>query len=300
MPSSDATSRRVAVIFNPAAGRSRRHRLTEITDRLEDHGCAVTVMETNAPGHAEDLARTLVDSEFDIIAAAGGDGTVNEVVNGLQGKSIALAVIPLGTANVLADEVGLGRKAERVAAAIASGPIRPIRVGTANGRRFVMMAGAGFDAEVVDGVRLDLKKVIGPLAYVWEMTRQAFLYRFAGCDVQVDAKTYHAVSAIVCNGRSYGGPFTAAPDANLEADSFQVVLFERSGWFNVLRYGLALIVGRLPYLSDVRIVSGQHVVIRGSDGAPVQADGDILARLPADIQVDGEPVRFAFPGSEPL
>ncbi len=291
----DTVHRRVAVVFNPAAGRSRRHRLTEVADKLKSLGCHVTVLETTAPGHAEEIARSLNDADFDVIAAAGGDGTVNEVVNGLHGKSVALAVIPLGTANVLADEVGLGRKTERIAEAIAHGAVRPIRVGIANGRRFVMMAGAGFDAEVVDGVRLDLKKVIGPLAYVWEMTRQAFLYRFVGCDVQIDGQMYHAISAIVCNGRSYGGPFTAAPEADLEADDFQVVLFERTGWFNVLRYGMALIFGRLPYLSDVRIVPGRHVVIHGGEGAPVQADGDILARLPADIQVDAESVRFVFP-----
>lgn len=295
MSCSGAVHRRVAVVFNPAAGRSRRYRLTQVTGKLKSLGCQVTVLETTAPGHAEEIARTLKDEDFDIIAAAGGDGTVNEVVNGLHGKSVALAVIPLGTANVLADEVGLGRKTDRIAQTIAHGVIRPIRVGTANGHRFVMMAGAGFDAEVVDGVRLALKKVIGPLAYVWEMTRQAFLYRFIGCDVQIDGRTYHAVSAIVCNGRSYGGPFMAAPEADLEADVFQVVLFERSGWFNVLRYGLALIVGRLPTLSDVRIVPGRHVAIRGGDGAPVQADGDILARLPVDIRVDEEPVRFVFP-----
>jgi YegS/Rv2252/BmrU family lipid kinase len=295
MPCSDAVHRRVAIVFNPAAGRSRRSRLTTVADKVKSLGCHVTVLETNAPGHAEAIVRALNDADFDIIAAAGGDGTVNEVVNGLQGKSMALAVIPLGTANVLADEVGLGRKADRIAEAIAHGAVRPIRVGTANGRRFVMMAGAGFDAEVVDGVRLDLKKIIGPLAYVWEMIRQAFLYRFVGCDVQIDGQMYWAVSAIVCNGRSYGGPFTAAPDADLEADDFQVVLFERSGWFNVLRYGLALVFGRLPYLSDIRIVPGRHIVIRGGDGAPVQADGDILARLPVAIQVDAEPVRFIFP-----
>lgn len=217
------------------------------------------------------------------------------MVNGLRGKSIALAVIPLGTANVLADEVGLGRKPHRIAEAIANGPLRPIRVGNANGRRFVMMAGAGFDAEVVDGVRLDLKKIIGPLAYVWEMTRQAFLYKFEGCDVDIDGNIHSAASAIVCNGRSYGGPFTAAPLANLEDDCFQVVLFGRSGWFNVLRYGLGLVSGRLYKLIDVQIVPGKRIAIRGGVDAPVQADGDILTRLPASIAVDDEPIQFAFP-----
>lgn len=290
-----AAPRRVTIVFNPTAGRSRRDKLDAVIAELEKLGCPVNVLETTAPGHAEKIAQQLDEATVDILAAAGGDGTVNEVVNGIKGKPVALAVIPLGTANVLADEVGLGRKAKRVAEAIAFGGVRPIRVGNANGRRFVMMAGAGFDAEVVDGVQLSLKKVIGPLAYVWEMFRQVFIYGWAGCCVEVDGETHQVVSAIVCNGRSYGGPFIAAPEASLEADCFQVVMFTRSGWFNVVRYGVALVMGRLPRLSDVHIVSGRHVVIRGGDGSPVQADGDILTRLPATIEVDAEPVRLAFP-----
>ncbi len=295
MPSSLASPRRITVVFNPAAGRSRRDRLETVVENLQSLGCEVSLRETEAPGHAEHIARDMDPSMADILVAAGGDGTVNEVVNGLRGKNVALAVIPLGTANVLADEVGLGRKPAAIAQAIATGPLKPIRVGTANGRRFVMMAGAGFDAEVVDGVRLDLKRVIGPLAYVWEMIRQAFIYRFNDCEIEIDGVVYRAVSAIVCNGRSYGGPFTAAPKARLEDDSFQVVMFARRGWFNVARYGVALLLGRLPHLPDVSIVPGRQVVLKGGDGAPLQADGDILTRLPAQIEVDAEPVRLAFP-----
>lgn len=283
------------IIFNPTAGRSRRDKLNAVVAELEGLGCPVEVLETHAPGHAEDIARSIDATTVDILVAAGGDGTVNEVVNGLKGKAMALAVIPLGTANVLADEVGLGRKPKRVAEAIAFGAVRPIHVGNANGRRFVMMAGAGFDAEVVDGVQLGLKKIIGPLAYVWEMVRQVFVYGWGPCRVDIDGQTYEVASAIVCNGRSYGGPFTAAPAADLERDSFQVVMFTKSGWFNVVRYGVTLVTGRLAKLPDVRIVPGQSVVISGADGAPVQADGDILTRLPVQIDIDAEPVRLAFP-----
>lgn len=295
MSNSKSPSRRIVVVFNPAAGRSRRDRLNAVVEALGRLGCDVTIQETNAPGHAETIASGIDPANVDVLVAAGGDGTVNEVVNGLRGKSVGLAVIPLGTANVLADEVGLGRKPREIAAAIAHGPLRPIRVGSANGRRFVMMAGAGFDAEVVDGVRLGLKKIVGPLAYVWEMIRQAFIYRFRGCDVEIDGVAYHAVSAIVCNGRSYGGPFTAAPQAKLEDDSFQVVMFDRQGWFNVARYGIALTLGCLPNLPDVRIVRGQFVDLQGGEDAPLQADGDILTRLPARIEIDAEPVQLAFP-----
>ena len=295
MQQSGARPRNVVIVFNATAGRSQRKRLDLIIHKLSEYGCRVEVQDTQFPGHAEEITRQINDNEVDVVAAAGGDGTVKEVVNGLRSKSMALAVIPLGTANVLACEVGVSRKSERIAETIALGTLRKIYVGNANGRRFVMMASIGFDAEVVDGVRLPLKRAIGPLAYVWEMVHLAFVYGFKEYKIQIDAKTHHAVSAIVCNGRYYGGPFVAAPSASLEDECFQVILFENSGWYNVLRYGLALITARLPRLPDVQIVPGKHIRISGRKKAPVQADGDILTRLPAAIQIDNEPVLFTFP-----
>lgn len=291
--------RRILAVFNPAAGRNRRFRFDHIVAGLRDMGCSVSVMETTAPGHAERIAREVGD-DFDVIAAAGGDGTVNEIVNGLagkssSGKSIALGIIPLGTANVLADEIGLSRDAEAITRTLAVGPIRPIHVGRVNGRRFVMMAGAGFDANVVSGVSLALKKVIGPLAYVWQSAVQAFREDGAGCEVTIDGTVYQTVSVVACNGRRYGGPFIAAPDASLAEDCFHVVLMQGRGWFNTARYGAALMLGRISKLHDVRLVKGREVLVRGVPGHPVQADGDIVAHLPAKIAVDPEPVQLIFP-----
>jgi YegS/Rv2252/BmrU family lipid kinase len=291
--------RRILAVFNPAAGRNRRPRFNRIIAALKDQSCAVTVIETAAPGHAEVLAREISPDAFDVIAAAGGDGTVNEIVNGLgknkHGKSIALGLIPLGTANVLADEIGLARSPETIARTLGRGPIRPIHVGTVNGRRFVMMAGAGFDANVVNGVSLALKKKFGPLAYVWQAGREALKGNPARCVVIIDGITYQTSSAVACNGRRYGGPFIAAPAASLAEDRFHVVLMPGRGWFHTARYGVALMMGRISHLHDVRLVAGRDVQIEGIVGRPVQADGDIVAHLPARIAVDPAPVRLVFP-----
>jgi diacylglycerol kinase (ATP) len=288
-------SRRILAVFNPAAGRNRRPRFNRIIAALKDVGCAVTVIETTARGHAERIARDVSADDFDVIAAAGGDGTVNEIVNGLRGKNIALGLIPLGTANVLADEIGLARSVETVAHTLGCGAIRPIHVGTVNGRRFVMMAGAGFDANVVDGVSLALKKKLGPLAYVWQAGREAFFGNAARCTVIVDGVTQQTTSAVACNGRRYGGPFIAAPAASLTEDRFHVVLMPGRGWFHTARYGVALMLGRISRLHDVKLVAGREVRVEGMVGKPVQADGDIVAHLPAHIAVDPEPVRLVFP-----
>ncbi|TAK99677.1 MAG: diacylglycerol kinase family lipid kinase [Rhodospirillaceae bacterium] len=299
-PASYATThRRILVVFNPTAGRRRRPRLDAVVAALRARGCIVTVMETMAPGHASDIARAVTqttgDQAMDVIAVAGGDGTINEVVNGLVGTTVALGVIPLGTANVLADEIGLPRAPKDVARILAEGPVRPIRVGIANGRRFVMMAGAGFDASVVDSVSLSLKRRLGPLAYVWQTLKRAFTDTYAACEVMVDGVPYRTVSAVVCNGRHYGGPFVAARSATLTDGLLHVILLQGRGWLSVARYGLALLMGRLDRLSDVRFVSGRHVVVSSGGHLPVQADGDIITTLPADVTVDPAPVALVWP-----
>jgi diacylglycerol kinase (ATP) len=292
---SPASSRHIFSIFNTAAGRSRRQKFDAVVNLVRKAGCTVTVRETEAPGHAEALVRELSPGSFDIVAAAGGDGTINEVVNGLRAGGPALGIIPLGTANVVADEIGLKKDTAIVARALAHGPIRPIRVGLANGRRFVMMAGVGFDANVVSRVSLKLKKVLGPLAYVWTAGVQGFRDPFARCDVTIDGASHTSVSVVACNGRRYGGPFLAAPDADLADESFQVILMKGRGPFSVTRYGASLLVGKVKIWSDVDMITGRCVDITGTAGQAVQADGDIIAALPVRIEIDPEPVRLVYP-----
>lgn len=290
-----APKRRILVVFNPAAGRNRRAKLNDVLEALRLRADLVAVTETTAPGHAEFIARNADPKHIDLIAAAGGDGTINEIVNGLRGQNIALGLIPLGTANVLADEIGLRRHADTIARTLATGPLRNIHVGEANGRRFVMMAGAGFDADVVNAVSLPLKKKLGPLAYVWQTAKQAFTDSYAGCDVTIDGAAYRTTSAVICNGRHYGGPFVAAPQAAVTDDLLHVILLKGRGWFSVARYSAALVMGLLPRLPDVEIVAGRQISVMAQGARPVQADGDIITALPLQVSVDPEPVRLAFP-----
>ncbi len=286
--------RRILAVFNPAAGRGRRSRFDRVVAALRDLGCAVTVVETTAPGHAEAIARETSERDFDVIAVAGGDGTINEAVNGLKKKNITLGIIPLGTANVVADEIGLRRSPAAIARTLAHGSVKPIYVGLANDRRFVMMAGAGFDANVVSKISLSLKKKVGPLAYVWGAMRQSFADAFTTRAVVIDGASYRTVSVVACNGRRYGGPFMAAPEASLADNTFEVVLMTGGGWFSVARYGLGLLLGRISMWPDVHIIKGREVSVEGV-GGPVQADGDIITNLPVRISVDSEPVKLIYP-----
>jgi YegS/Rv2252/BmrU family lipid kinase len=280
--------RRILVIYNPSAGQWRRRRLKATLRGLEALGCTLTLHETTRPGDAEVTAAGLSAKDFDVVVAAGGDGTINEVANGLI-KSTSLipplAIIPLGTANVLAQEIGLRGQPDAIALAIADGDRQSVHLGLANGRHFIMMAGVGFDAHVVANVDLALKRRTGKIAYVLETLIQALRYGFPACRVTIDGKSFDARSVVVCNGRHYGGPFIAAPEANLGTATFEVCLLERGGWAHMMRYSAALVMGRLSTLPDVRILSGRRIRIDGQKGLPVQGDGDIIAALPVEIEV---------------
>jgi diacylglycerol kinase family enzyme len=137
---------------------------------------------------------------------------------------------------------------------------------------------------VVRDVSSKLKRAIGKGAYVLETLRQLVVYKSKFYDVRVDGVAMRAASLLVCNGHYYGGRFVAAPQARLENPDLQVVLFQRKGRFAILRYTLALALGRLPTREDVRIVSARTIEIDGPAGEPVQGDGDIVAHLPARFE----------------
>ena len=292
-------ARRLLIIFNPASGWRRRRHFEAVLARLRQRGCLAQVRETTGRGDAERWAAAADPDRFDALVVAGGDGTVNEAISGLKGSRLPLAVLPLGTANVLAAELGLGADPDAIARTIAEGGARPVTVGIANGRRFLLMAGAGFDAQVVATVDLRVKRWFGKIAYGLAILRQLGDYRFPSYRVTLDGVPHEAASVLVTNAHFYGGSFIAAPAANLESPNFEVGLFERSGRVAAIGYALALALGFLPRLRSYRIHQARRVEIEGPAGEPVQADGDIIARLPVRIEALPAALALIFPpGSE--
>jgi len=288
--------RRVLVIHNPTAGWRRRRRFERILSALIAEGVDVDVRPTTKRGDAETFARDADPAKLDAIAVAGGDGTINEVVNGLGDKKLPLAVIPLGTANVLAHEIGLGGSPREIARTIAEGRPQPISVGIVNDRRFVMMAGFGFDAHVVADVRPAIKKLFGKVAYVLSTLKTLASFDFPKYRVVVDGETFDVASAVIANGHFYGGTFVCAPDARLQDPSLHVVLFMKPGVLRTIRYAVWLALGRLTKLPDVKIVPATDIVVERVDHDPVQGDGDILANLPARITLAPAALALLMPG----
>jgi YegS/Rv2252/BmrU family lipid kinase len=283
------------MIVNPTAGRRRRRRLEQIITKLRGLGCMVTRRDTTARGDAERQAAGADPEHFDVLAVAGGDGTINEVLNGIPAKAPPLAIVPLGTANVLAAEIGLGRSAVAIAETIATGSPRSISLGEANGRRFAVMASVGLDAEVVDKVSLRLKRYLGIGAYLIETFHQLVTFQPAAYRLRIDGVDHRAHGAIVANGHFYGGRFVAAPGADIETASLDVCRCTRKGRLAAIQYLASLVSGQLAARADYHISTATSIEITGPAGASLQADGDVLTRLPATITILPGAVDLIFP-----
>ncbi len=283
--------RRVIVLYNPIAGRRRKRRFAATLRHLRALGCSVEVLATGHAGEAEALAQRIGAADCDVLAIAGGDGTINEAVNGLRDDAPPLAVIPLGTANVFAREMALPFAPARLAAVIARGVPASIHVGVANGRRFVQMAGIGFDARVVEALDPGAKRRFGRLAYGAEIARQWWHYRPARYRVAADGEAYEASTVIVAKGRYYGGGFIVDPAADATRPELRLCLFLRTGRRPLLHYLLALGMGTLSRRRDVRMLATHEVEITGDGREEVQLDGDIRGTLPCRISLAPEPIR---------
>lgn len=297
IPSSTGPFRRALVIYNPVAGRRRRRRLEAVLDRLPIIGCRYDLRRTERRGDAEAAARTAAENGYDLVIVAGGDGTLNEAANGLARAENAppLALLPLGTANVTAAEIGLSTNPEAFSRMLARGWRKTIRLGWSGERYFILMASAGLDAVVVRGIDLTLKRRMGRIAYAVEALRQALSYDFPELTVTIDGTSYAARMVIACRARHYGGAFELAPGADLGGNLLHVVLLRRGGLAAMLRYGWALANGRLALLPDVDVVSGETVTLDSPFGAPVQVDGDLVGEAPLTLTVSDRTLELVVP-----
>jgi diacylglycerol kinase (ATP) len=276
------------VIFNPAAGRRRASALWRVLDLLSASGVRLELAETQHAGHATILAREAAAAGVPLVVAAGGDGTIAEVANGLAGSAARLGVIPLGTANVLAHELHLPFAPRAVAAALAFGRTCTLWPGIASGpgmeRLFVQMLGVGLDAQVVHELSLPMKRAIGKGAYVVQTVRELVRYPYPSLRVRLDGVEMEAASVIVTKGRLYAGRFTLAPTADATRPGFTVALFGHNGPFAAMMYGAALPMNLISHAPGLIIRGATTVEIIGNGSVPAQADGDPAGNTPITVR----------------
>jgi YegS/Rv2252/BmrU family lipid kinase len=290
--------KRGLLVYNPTAGqRDRRGEMSALIDRMRRRGLELVNAPTSGPGDATSIVRSFLPRGPDVVAVCGGDGTISEAVCGLEGSSLPLAVLPGGTSNVLAIELGipLDGGAEEL---LLDGVPKPVRLAHADGRPFLLWAGAGIDARVMGNMRLGWKRLLGRVGIFPTALSELLRYEFPHLEVTVDGATHEATFAVACRARHYGGRWVIAPDARLDAEHFDVLIFSHRSRRKLAALFQLMASGKAGHLKDglARIVRGRDVSIRSLDGSvEVQVDGDTLLNTPVVCRVGAETVNVLVP-----
>ena len=280
----------ILVILNPAA---RSERAKSTWKKIEKFpGC--TLRLTTAPGDARAAAERAVTEGFKTIVAAGGDGTVNDVVNGLAGADVALGILPVGTMNVFAAELGLPSDLAEAWAVIRAGRTRKIDLARANARYFVQLAGVGLDAQVVQETSWNFKKNFGPLSYVISAAQIA-ARKPPRLFVEADGVEREGSFVLIGNGRYYGGPVAVFKDARIDDGKLDVLIFKNLGYLDIARYLGTIFMGKHTRLSDVEYFQTKKAVVRSDEDVPVEVDGEVVAQLPVTFRISSRKLRVLVP-----
>ena len=294
----EAQRKRFLIIANPSAGRKNARLVARVAETLARKAARVDLVETKTAEAARSALLSASDNN-DAVVAAGGDGTIRALASmlGEMDSSLPLGVIPAGTGNVLANELGLPSNPVSLAELLLNGSTRAVRLMTANGAPFLLMASAGFDANVVRHLSVSIKQRVGRSAYALPTIR-ALLHRPPQpFELLLDAKPHAATWAIISNARSYGGSFRLAPKASIFDDQLFAVLFGARTRLGRLKELLALATGRLEQCPSVHIVPCKHGLIRTPKHQPTQADGDALGFGPVEIKASEHVVSLIAPDS---
>jgi diacylglycerol kinase (ATP) len=241
---------------------------------------------------AADVARDAIERGADLILVAGGDGTINEVVNGMVHSDVPLGILPAGTANVLACELDIGKTLQRASESIDACVAERVAVGRLThgpddaGRYFLLMAGAGLDADIVYGLNIKLKNALGKVAY-WLSGFGSVGRKLPEFTVEADGREFRVSFALASRVRNYGGDLEIAPTVSLLDDRFELVLFEGSNSWGYVRYILGVVIRKHQTMSGVTILRTRKVSFSCPEDLRIhlQVDGEYAGRLPATVEI---------------
>jgi len=288
-------TKRALLIFNPAArGAPLLERLRTAVAGVE--GWAIAIEITAAPGHATELARAAASHGSEAVAACGGDGTVNEVANGLAGSPTPLAVVRGGTANVWAKEAHLPRDPAAALRLLAEGETRTIDLGRAGDRYFLAMAGVGFDAAIVRALSGGMKRRVGAAAYVLSGLRHSLSYRASDADLRADSEALPGKLfwMMLGNTRNYGGVLNITHLAQVDDGQLDLCLLRVGGPLRLAWLALWVLLRRHHRRAHVVYRLVQSLEVR-TPGLPVQVDGEYLGETPLRFSVAPAALRVLVP-----
>jgi YegS/Rv2252/BmrU family lipid kinase len=240
---------------------------------------------------AGEIARAAIDRGADLILVAGGDGTINEVANGMALSRVPLGILPAGTANVLASELRLGQTMEQAAESLAHSVQERVALGRLSGadgnsRYFLLMTGAGLDADIVYHLNLRMKEALGKVAY-WIGGFSKLGRRLPEFTVEANGREFRASFALASRVRNYGGDLEIAPSISLLDDEFELVLFEGENSFTYLKYMLGVVAHELRDLRGVNVLRTRQAIFSPNNGSDIhlQVDGEYTGVAPASVEI---------------
>ncbi len=268
---------RYPVIFNPRARSQKGGRVMRF---IESHPDRLTLHPTNYAGEAREMAARFAAEGEPVVIAAGGDGTLNEVVNGLVGSKTMLGLLPAGTMNVFAREMGIPCDSlEQALLVIERGFVQEVDLFGANGSPFVQMAGVGFDALVIEETSWETKKLLGPLAYLLAAVKVLGAEPPKLEVVCPDGRREEGVAVLAGNGSLYGGPFKFFRNASNRDSKLDVLVYKEAGYRLVLDSLRGLAFGGIDLLASTSYLQTNEFVVHSDREVPVQVDGEWIGRF---------------------
>jgi diacylglycerol kinase (ATP) len=286
---------RFFIIHNVAAGSPPRDRYEAVVRNLRDAEATLEVLETTSSAEGTTAAtQAAARGDFDAIVAAGGDGTVHAVSKGVLGSSVPLGIIPTGTADVYAREIGLPRAPAALADTLLHGNVAALPVGEVNGRPFLFVVGVGFDAEAVQLFEAAGSRQFGRMGLVWPAMRALFSDQHRALRVKTSNSDAAAQWAIVTRAKRYAADLLLAPEADVCRTGFYVLRMTGKSFARIGQLS-ALAVGQLRFAPGVTLEFTEWVSIAGSRGIPVQVDGEVVESLPLEIKSHAKQLRVILP-----
>lgn len=285
--------REAVLYYNPAAGRFplSERRLRNLLERLYRLGIRCDPVPATRPVSESPL--NLEGKQLLIVY--GGDGTIHQALTALVRWDVPLGILPAGTANVLARELGVPLDPDRAVAVLTRGEPRRVCLGRADHRYFLLMAGVGLDGFVIRRVTHRFKKRLGVAAY-WVMgLASLWRYPFVPFELEVDSTFYEATFAVVANASRYGGHLRIAPQASLFEDTLDVCMFTGASRLLFMRYLLAVLRGKHLDCPGVLYRKGRAIRIRGDQSIPVQMDGELGGCLPLSFDSARQRIQVMVP-----
>jgi YegS/Rv2252/BmrU family lipid kinase len=291
--------RRLAAIFNPhSGGGGYRRDVPLIFAALRGLGYEVEERQTESPGDATRLAREAVEAGIDVVCAIGGDGTVNETINGLAGGETPLAIVPTGTVNVLAMELGIPLEPPDAVRLLGSGTVSWIDLGLAGERYFGLMAGVGMDAAVVASLNPTMKKALKEAAFAVQGLATYLTHEEPLIRVTSDERTVEGYFAVFGNSSNYGGAFGITPLADMRDGLLDVCVLKDKSFLSTVWYWTAALLNahiKHPKVEYFRTEHASIATVEAGKEVLVQTDGEVAGKLPMECRVVPRALRVVVP-----